>query len=77
MSKEADILEHAAINGFNVLLTGRHGVGKTALVNDVFNKLKWNWRYFSASTIDPWVDLVGIPQEVNGKLELIRPANLD
>lgn len=77
MSKETDILEHAALNGFNVLLTGRHGVGKTAMVREVFDKLGWNWKYFSASTIDPWVDLVGIPKEVDGVLELIRPANID
>ncbi len=77
MSKETDILEHSATHGFNVLLVGRHGVGKTEMVREVFNKLKWTWKYFSASTIDPWVDLVGVPKEVDGKLELIRPANLD
>lgn len=77
MSKETDILKHAAINGFNVLLTGKHGVGKTAMVKEVFDDLKLNWKYFSASTIDPWVDLVGVPKEVNGLLELIRPADLD
>jgi hypothetical protein len=77
MSKETDILEHAALHGFNVLLVGKHGVGKTAMVKEVFDKLKWNWKYFSASTIDPWVDLVGIPKEVDGVLELIRPANID
>lgn len=77
MSKETDILKHAATHGFNVLLTGRHGVGKTAIVRECFNNLGWNWKYFSASTIDPWVDLVGVPKEKNGVLELIRPANLD
>lgn len=76
-SKEIGILEHAAVNGFNVLLEGNHGVGKTCMVNEVFNKLGWVWKYFSASTIDPWVDLVGVPKEKNGVLELVRPANLD
>lgn len=76
MSKETDILKHAAINGFNVLLTGRHGVGKTAMVKEAFDDLGWTWKYFSASTIDPWVDLVGVPKEVNGVLELVRPADL-
>lgn len=77
MSKETDILEHAAEHGFNVLLTGRHGVGKTAIVRECFNNLGWNWKYFSASTIDPWVDLVGVPKEKNGVLEIIRPASID
>ena len=76
MSKEMDILEHSALNGFNVLLIGKHGVGKTAMVKEVFEKIGWTWKYFSASTIDPWVDLVGVPKEVNGVLELIRPADL-
>ena len=76
-SKEIGVLEHAARHGFNVLLIGKHGVGKTAMVKEVFDKLDWTWKYFSASTIDPWVDLVGVPKEKNGVLELIRPANLD
>lgn len=76
-SKEISILEHAAQNGFNVLLEGSHGVGKTAMVKEVFDKLGWVWKYFSASTIDPWVDLVGVPKEKDGVLELVRPATLD
>lgn len=76
-SKEISILEHAATNGFNVLLEGSHGVGKTAMVKEVFDRLGWNWKYFSASTIDPWVDLVGVPKEKDGVLTLVRPATLD
>ena len=76
-SKEVSILTHAASNGFNVLLEGGHGVGKTAMVKEVFDDLGWQWKYFSASTIDPWVDLVGVPKEKDGVLELIRPASLD
>lgn len=76
-SKEVGILKHSAQNGFNVLLEGGHGVGKTAMVKEVFDDLGWKWKYFSASTIDPWVDLVGVPKEKDGVLELIRPASLD
>ncbi len=76
-SKEVSILTHSATNGFNVLLVGGHGVGKTAMVKEVFDGLGWTWKYFSASTIDPWVDLVGVPKEKDGVLELIRPASLD
>lgn len=76
-SKEIAIIEHAATNGFNVLLVGGHGVGKTAMVKEVFDKIGWTWRYFSASTIDPWVDLVGVPKEKDGVLDIVRPASID
>lgn len=74
---DIDILKHAAINGFNVLLIGNHGVGKTAIVRAALDDLGLTWKYFSASTIDPWVDLVGVPKEKGGVLDLIRPATLD
>jgi hypothetical protein len=77
MVNQISILTHAATNGFNVLLTGKHGIGKTAIVQQAFDELGWNWKYFSASTIDPWVDLVGVPKEKDGVLELIRPASID
>lgn len=66
-----------AKNGFNVLFEGAHGVGKTAMVSEVFNELGLKWKYFSAATIDPWVDLIGIPKETSDKnvkyLEFVRP----
>lgn len=64
---------------YNVLMFGLHGIGKTAIIKKVFNQLYGSrWRYFSAPTLDPWVDFVGVPETVtdeNGKrwLELIRP----
>ena len=50
-------------NSQNVLFIGRHGVGKTAIVKDAFERRSINYRYFSASTMDPWVDFVGVPKE--------------
>jgi len=50
--------------GKNVLLEGRHGTGKTSLVTEVFSKNCKNWLYFSGSTLDPWVDFVGVPKEI-------------
>lgn len=47
----------------NVLFIGKHGVGKTAMVKAAFDRHKLNYRYFSASTMDPWVDFVGVPRE--------------
>lgn len=51
-------------SGKNVLLEGRHGTGKTSLVTEIFNKNCKNWLYFSGSTLDPWVDFVGVPKEI-------------
>lgn len=63
----------------NVLFEGPHGVGKTAMVKATFERAKFKWLYFSASTMDPWVDLVGVPKPrklENGQevLDLVRPA---
>jgi hypothetical protein len=53
----------------NVLIEGRHGTGKTSLISEVFNQNCKKWLYFSGSTLDPWVDFIGIPKEIqkNGK----------
>lgn len=50
-------------NNLNVLFIGKHGVGKTSLVEAAFNKHGLKWKYFSAATMDPWVDFIGIPKE--------------
>jgi hypothetical protein len=65
-------------NNLNVLFIGLHGTGKTARVKEAFDKAGLNWLYFSASTLDPWVDFIGIPKEAqdekgNKFIELIRP----
>lgn len=61
-----DVLMKAAQLNYNALLTGSHGVGKTHMVKEIFNKIygemNVHWRYFSASTLDPWVDFIGIPK---------------
>lgn len=63
--------------GYNVLFVGRHGVGKTAIITQAFDRAKLKWRYFSAATMDPWVDFIGVPKEhQNGEgsyLDLVRP----
>lgn len=65
-------------NKYNVLFIGKHGVGKTARIKQAFDEAGLKWLYFSASTLDPWVDFIGIPKEVadeNGTkyIDLIRP----
>lgn len=68
-------------NGLNVLFVGKHGTGKTSMVKEAFTKNNLKWKYYSASTMDPWVDFIGCPKEttenINGKdvscLKLIKP----
>lgn len=72
-------------NNRNVLFVGKHGVGKTSQIKSCFerNGLEHgkNYLYFSASTLDPWVDLVGVPEKTvspdgSAYLELVRPKAL-
>jgi hypothetical protein len=72
-------------NNRNVLFVGKHGTGKTSQIKSCFerNGLEHGktYLYFSASTLDPWVDLVGVPEkttdsEGNTYLELVRPKAL-
>ena len=65
-------------NNLNVLFVGEAGVGKTARVKEAFDQAGLKWLYFSAATLDPWVDFIGIPKEAqdekgNKYIELIRP----
>lgn len=75
---QADLLRYAQ-NGYNVLLEGKHGIGKTEIIKALFESMGYKVMYFSASTLDPWVDLIGVPQpkDVKAKhgqeLSLVRP----
>jgi len=67
-------------NGMNVLMAGLHGVGKTAQIKEAFERNGLCWRYFSAATMDPWTDFVGVPKEKvdeNGKstLQFVLPED--
>ena len=62
MSEPIDqMLDFAIKNKQNILLSGKHGVGKTARVIDAFKRHKIKFLYFSASTMDPFTDFVGVP----------------
>jgi hypothetical protein len=80
MSLDINMLRLYAKNNFNVLLSGRHGIGKTEVIKKVFQEeFNDNWAYFSAATMDAWVDFIGVPKAVTREdgvtvLELIRPA---
>lgn len=67
MSKSIDkkLINYANL-GYNVMIEGYHGIGKTEIItktfNHVFGEKNKDWLYFSASTLDPWVDFIGIPK---------------
>lgn len=78
MATIEDKLKFAAKNELNVMLIGHAGVGKTSIVKSIFEELGLKYLYYSASTMDPWVDFVGVPHEVTGEdgvkyLDLVRP----
>lgn len=78
MSISNEKLDFWIANKYNVLLVGKHGVGKTTAVLQAFERAGLRWMYYSASTMDPWVDMIGVPKEKtdeNGMtyLDLVRP----
>jgi len=67
-------------NNLNVLFVGKHGIGKSAVVKEAFERHNLRWKYFSCATLDAWVDFVGVPKEVKNEdgtsyLDLIRPKD--
>lgn len=76
---EKKLVQHFKL-GKNVLLEGKHGTGKTSLIQKVFGENCKNWLYFSGSTLDPWVDFVGVPKEIekNGQhvLSFVLPEKM-
>lgn len=64
-------------NNLNVLLMGRHGVGKTSIVEQVWGQAGIKYLYYSTPTMDPWVDFVGIPKERKTTIDGQEVAYLD
>ena len=67
-------------SNLNVLLIGAAGVGKTARVKQTFKRNKIRFKYFSAATMDPFVDFVGVPKvckdDQGEYLEYILPKDI-
>jgi hypothetical protein len=71
-------LDYWIENNLNVLFEGEAGVGKTSIIVSAFKEHGLKFRTYSAATMDPFVDMIGVPREVldaDGKryLELVRP----
>lgn len=67
-------------NNLNVLFIGEKGVGKSSIVLDTFKRHNLKFKYYSAATLDPWVDFIGIPKEKIDEygtpyIELVKPKD--
>lgn len=64
--------------GMNVMLVGKHGVGKTSAIQAACKREGWNMWYASAPLLDPDIDLGGIPvpDKETGKLRFYTQPQL-
>lgn len=81
-SEVAAIVTKAVRGKLNVLLEGTHGTGKTSLIMGVARELGLRVKYYSTATLDPFVDLVGLPvpaTDENGHSTVVyhRPRDID
>lgn len=68
--------------GYNVMFRGLHGIGKTVSSINFLEKNKIKYKYFSCSTLNPWLHFIGLPKEKaheNGELyiDYILPEGFD
>jgi len=60
------------------MIIGSHGTGKTERILNCLKENKLNYVYFSGSTLDPWIDFIGIPSKgEGGVMEFIRPSQIN
>lgn len=74
-----EIIEYTKL-GMNVMLVGKHGVGKTSAVQAACKQAGLNMWYASAPLLDPDIDLGGVPvpDPKTGKLKFYtQPQLLD
>jgi Holliday junction resolvasome RuvABC ATP-dependent DNA helicase subunit len=73
------LIQYAKAGDINVMLIGTHGIGKTSLFNEVVKQLGLKSKYYSTPTLDPWVDVVGVPvpEKETGTLRFYRPKSLE
>lgn len=77
-STETKLTQYAQ-NNLNVLLIGSHGIGKTMITKGIADKLGLKFKYYSAPTLEPFADIVGIPvpNQENKTLEFFRSKDLE
>lgn len=62
--------------GKPVLLIGPHGVGKTSVLRSLATNFNMEMHELNASTLDPFVHIVGIPVTHEGKVTMTPPDAL-
>lgn len=64
-------------NDMNILLTGRHGSGKTAILSKACDLEKLRVKFFNAATMDPYLELIGIPNPntESNSFQMMTPSN--
>lgn len=67
-------------NNLNVLFVGHYGAGKTTRILEAFQRQKLKFKYFSAATMDPWCDFIGVPKVITDErgpyLDYVLPRDL-
>lgn len=78
-SEAKKLLIATAKNNMNAMIVGTHGIGKTYLVQEIAAELGLNMKYWSASTMDPYIDLVGVPypDKQTGHLQFAQREDID
>lgn len=80
IKKCKEIAKRLISNDLPILIESGHGAGKTAIILEIVKELDLTIKYFSASTLDPFADLVGIPYPLNEEnrrtLEYLRHASI-
>jgi len=66
-------------NDFNILISGEAGTGKTYMIKKASENLGLKMKYYSAATLDPYADLIGIPVPQNDtkNVDFYRPRDID
>lgn len=69
-------------NGFNMLLIGQHGTGKTESVIQIAKDNGLKIKVFNCATLDPYTDLIGVPvpeknEDGVSELKMVRPNILE
>lgn len=71
-----------AERNYNILIKGVHGIGKTLGVINYLNARGVNYKYFSCSTLNPWLHFIGVPEKKTGEdgkdyIDFILPKGFD